>query len=106
VGSARGERHPIRRLDVSFHSGAPPARVGPVVVRDEGGNPAKVKVFSYGTPPMSHGGAFDERIDLENPGQGVARTAIFARSPECRNCYVPNGAVQAREEVIVTSRVC
>ena len=77
-----------------------------MVVRDEGGNPAKVKVFSYGTPPMSHGGAFDERIDLENPGQGVARTAIFARSPQCRNCYVPNGAVQAREEVIVTSRVC
>ena len=41
---------------------------------------------------MSHGGAFDERIDVESPSQGVARTAIFARPPECRNCDLPTRA--------------
>jgi hypothetical protein len=55
---------------------------------------------------MSHVGAFDERIDVERPGQGVARTATFARPSACRNCDLPKRAVQAREDVIVTSRVC
>ena len=50
-----------------------------MVVRDEGGNPAKVKVFSYGTPPMSHGGAFDERIDLWIPAGHTDRLERLCR---------------------------
>ena len=63
-------------------------------------------LFRYGTPLMSHVGAFDERIDVESPGEGVARTATFARPPVCRNRDLPKRAVQAREDVIVTSGVC
>ena len=83
-----------------------------------GGNPAKVKERSSfrasfvspfsrcGTPPMSHVGAFDGRIDLESAGKWVARTATLARPPECSKCDLPKRAVQAREDVIVTSREC
>jgi hypothetical protein len=50
-----------------------------VVVRDEGGNPAKVKGFSHGTPPMSQGGAFDERIDLRIPAGHTDRLERLCR---------------------------
>ncbi len=61
--------------------------------------------FKDGAPSISRVGAFDERIEVESPGQGVARTTTFACPPECRNCDLPKRAVQAREDVIVTSRV-
>ena len=37
-------------------------------------------------------------------GHGVARSAIFGCPPGCRDGHVPNCTVQAREDVIVTSR--
>ena len=55
-------------------------------------------------PPEHSVWAFDDRIELESPGHGAARTATFSCPLVCRNCYVPNGAVQAREAVIVTAR--
>lgn len=76
---------------------------------DRGKVPPRYFVWMNGSgrrPPEHSIGAFDDRIELENPGHGAAKTATFACPPECRNCRVPNGAVEAREEEIVPSRVC
>jgi len=62
-------------------------------------------------PPAPSCGPVQRRPGCEDgvaraAGHGVAESAPFGCPRVCRHCYLPKRTVQARQEVIVTSRVC